>query len=285
MSGLDDQAAREAEKIEKVALSKDMIREVVVSRAMIRILNIPESEAVGKELSVSYVITGNLLNDTQRKIESIPIDFTIVGIVPEDKIPIFYVPFSTLRSLGVENYSQIKLVAASRELLPAVRNHIHAMGYATNSVADTVDQIKVFFARLRLILGLLGMAALGVAALGMFNTLTVSLLERTREVGLMKAIGMKSEEVQELFLTESMVMASFGGVLGLLLGILAGKSIGVLLSFFSYFHGIGFIDVSFVPASFIFAILIFSWFVGIVTGIYPARRATTISALNALRYE
>lgn len=285
IGGLNDAADAEGKNIEKAALPKSALREAVVSRAMLRILNLQESEAIDKSISVSFVITGNLLDDTQRKVESIPADFKIVGVIPEDKTPIFYVAFSDLRSLGVKNYSQIKVAAENQALLPEVRNQIQSMGYATSSVADTVDQIKVFFARARLVLALLGMAALGVAALGMFNTLTVSLLERTREVGLMKAIGMKSHEVQELFLTESMVMAFFGGILGLTLGIALGKSIGIVLSLFAYFRGIGYIDVSFVPASFIIVILIFSLFVGIVTGIYPARRATNISALNALRYE
>lgn len=100
-------------------------------------------------------------------------------------------------------------------------------------VADTVSQINSLFATAHTILALLGMVALGIAALGMFNTLTVSLLERAREVGLMKAMGMKSSEEKELFLTESMIMGLFGGVLGLLLGLLGGKLVSSLLSLFA----------------------------------------------------
>ena len=208
-----------------------------------------------------------------------------MAVIPEDKSPIFYVPFIDLRGLGIEYYSQVKITANNQEVLSDVRKQVEGMGYVTTSVADTVTQINSFFASARIILGLLGMVALGVAALGMFNTLTVSLLERTREVGLMKAIGMKSVEVQELFLTESMVMAFFGGILGLLVGLIGGKALGAGLSLLSLFKGAGTIDVSYIPPAFIVAILIFSLIVGIVTGIYPARRATSISALNALRYE
>lgn len=100
-------------------------------------------------------------------------------------------------------------------------------------VADTVSQTNSLFATAHTILALLGMVALGIAALGMFNTLTVSLLERAREVGLMKAMGMKSSEEKELFLTESMIMGLFGGVLGLLLGFLGGKLVSSLLSLFA----------------------------------------------------
>ena len=110
------------------------------------------------------------------------------------------------RSVSQSRYRE-KLTVSTQESLANVRRQIEGMGYVTTSVADTVEQINNFFGTARIVLALLGMAALGVAALGMFNTLTVSLLERTREVGLMKAMGMKAFEVQELFLTESMVMS------------------------------------------------------------------------------
>ncbi|TXH02317.1 MAG: ABC transporter permease [Candidatus Moraniibacteriota bacterium] len=273
------------ENIERVALAGSAKREAVVSRAMLRILGLNEDESIGKTFNTSFVVTGSLLEDSQKKLESIPADYTIVGIIPEDKSPIFYVPFIDLRGLGIRYYSQSKVTAANQDILSDVRKQIEGLGYVTTSVADTVSQINTFFSSARIILGLLGMVALGVAALGMFNTLTVSLLERTREVGLMKAIGMKSVEVQELFLTESMVMAFFGGILGLLFGFLAGKALGAGLSLLAIFRGVGAIDVSYIPAPFVIAIVIFTLIVGIITGIYPARRATNISALNALRYE
>lgn len=273
------------ENINRVPLATSAQREAVVSRAMLRVLSINENEAIGKTFNTSFVVTGSLLEDSQKKVESVAEDYTIVGVIPEDKSPIFYVPFLDLRGLGITYYSQVKVTAHNQEVLPDVRKQIESMGYVTQSVADTVSQINSFFASARIILGLLGMVALGVAALGMFNTLTVSLLERTREVGLMKAIGMKSLEVQELFLTESMVMAFFGGIFGLLVGLIGGKALGAGLSLLAIFKGAGAIDVSYIPPAFIVAILIFSLVVGIVTGIYPARRATSISALNALRYE
>ena len=72
-------------------------------------------------------------------------------------------------------------------------------------------------------LALLGLMALSVAALGMFNTLTVSLMERTHEVGLMKTMGMKSNEVRDLFMAESLIMGISGGVFGLIVGFILGK--------------------------------------------------------------
>ena len=166
-----------------------------------------------------------------------------------------------------------------------VRSTIEASGYGTVSVVDTVTQIDKLFVSFRLVLAILGMVALIVAALGMFNTLTVSLMERTREVGLMKAMGMKSNEVKELFLTESMIMGFFGGIIGLVAGTLIGKLLSLVLTAFSIVKGVGVVDISYVPPIFVLMVLLLSVIVGILTGYFPARRATKISALNALRYE
>lgn len=268
-----------------IDLSSSAKRQAVVNRAMLLVLGIKESEAVGKKFNTSFVVVGDLLSDPTANIESVPAEYTIVGVTPEEKTPVFYVPFIDLRTLGITNFSQAKIVVKEQNELPKTRQQIESMGYVTRSVADTVAQINSLFATARAVLVLLGMVALAVAALGMFNTLTVSLLERTREVGLMKAMGMKSSEIQELFLTESMIMGFFGGILGIVLGWILGKIVSIVLSFFAVFKGVGFVDISYVPFSLIVAVIFLSFFVGIVTGIYPARRATKISALNALRYE
>ena len=182
-------------------------------------------------------------------------------------------------------YSQLKIVVKHEKDLATVRKKVEGLGFSSSSVVDTVAQIDSLFSMVRKILAVVGAVALGVASLGMFNTLTVSLLERTREIGLMKAMGMRSNEVQELFLTESMVMGFFGGIAGLIMGFIAGKIVGLLLSIFAVVKGVGYVDVSHLPLSFVLLIILLSLFVGIVTGVYPAQRATKISALNALRYE
>ena len=147
-------------------------------------------------------------------------------------------------TIGIVNSSQIKIIAKDKTVLDDVRKKIESMGFLTYSVVDTVSQINSLFGTARVVLGALGAVALGVASLGMFNTLTVSLLERTREVGLMKAMGMSSGEVKRLFLTESMIMGFLGGILGIFLGFLGGKLFSLVLSVFSLLKGAGFIDIS-----------------------------------------
>lgn len=259
-------------------------KEAVVNLAMLRVLGLTAEQAVGTAFSTSFQVVGNLLED-EEQLQSVPTPYTIIGVIPEDSTPFFYVPFLDLRSLGVANYSQVKVIADDPDALPQVRRLIESLGFSTTSVADTVEQIDQLFGTLRTVLAILGLVALAVAALGMFNTLTVSLLERTREVGLMKAMGMKSNEVRELFLTESMIMGFVGGILGIFLGFVGGKMTSAVLSLYSISHGQGLIDVAHIPASFVIVVFALSLIVGIFTGVYPARRATKISALDALRYE
>lgn len=271
--------------VQQITLPQSNTKQAVVNRAMLNILGLKENEAVGKTFEASFIATGDLLDDKDSRVESAPASFTIVGITPDESTPVFYVPFNEVRTLGIVNYSQVKVVAKSQNDLPQVRRQIESQGYVTRSVADTVSQINALFSTLRMVLALLGTVALTVAALGMFNTLTVSLLERTREVGLMKAMGMKSSEINELFLTESMIMGLFGGLFGVLIGFVGGKLLGLFLSIFAIIKGVGYVDVSYLPLPFLLLVIGLSLIVGVVTGFYPARRATQISALNALRYE
>lgn len=273
-------------QVTKVVLDNDyQDLEAVVNRSFLKVLNLKENEALGKTFQITFIATGKLLGPDKNRLESMPIEYQIIGVTPDEKTPLFYVPFVHLKSLGLNNYSQLKIVVDKESNLQAVRQKIEAQGFATASVTDTVAQINNLFGTARTILALLGLVALCVAALGMFNTLTVSLLERTREIGLLKAMGMKTDEVKDLFLAESMIMGSLGGVLGLVLGLVVGKILEFALSAFALLNGAGTISIVSIPIPFVLLIIILSFLVGVLTGLYPASRARKISALNALRYE
>lgn len=278
-------AQKETEKVETIAVGGTTVKEVVVNQSALAILDLAEDQAVGATIKLTFFIVESGQKVSQTKIQSVETDYKIIGVIPDNTTPVVYVPFIDLRSLGVENYSQIKVIVEDKEDLAQVRTTIESAGFGTISVVDTIDQIDNLFNTVRVFLATLGVVAVSVAALGMFNTLTVSLLERTHEVGLMKAIGMKSSEVEELFMTESMIMGFFGGVLGLIMGILVGYALSVILSLLAITQGAGFLNVTHVPVSFSSLILLVSLMVGIGTGYIPAKRATKISALDALRYE
>lgn len=280
-----DSANVASEKRDVIAFAADAKKQAVANQAMLSVLGIPESEAIGKVFSSVLVLDQEFFEKSDYQAESESTEFTIIGVIPGDKNPAYYVPFSDIKGLGVQNYSQIKVVVEDQNALPEVRQAIESMGYKTASVVDTVGKINDLFATVRLLLSLFGMVALSVAALGMFNTLTVSLLEKTREVGLMKAIGMKSNEVKRLFLAESIVMGLSGGIFGIVLSAAAGHGLSLALSMFSLTKGLGYINLVYTPLYLCVAIIAVAFIVGVLTGLYPSHRATKISALNALRYE
>ena len=257
----------------------------VISSGMANYLNIPLNKAIKEKFKVSFIMVRSLLKEANGKLITQEVQYEIIGLINDDTAEYFYIPLSDLERLGLQNYSQLKVVAKDKNSLKKMRHDIEVLGVTTSSTADTVAQIENLFVNIRLLLGLLGTIALGVAALGMFNTLTVSLLERTREIGGMKTMGMVSEEIQELFLSEAMIMGFAGGIGGLALGYLMGELTSFSLSIFSISSGVGYLNVSYVPIFLVIFILSCSFLVGLVTGLYPAQRAKRTSALNALRYE
>ena len=257
----------------------------VVSSGMLNLLSIPASKAVGTKFNVSFIITKNLKPDLEGRGITSETEYQIIGVIDDPKVTYFFIPISDMDKLGITNYSQIKIVLSKQDFLPEVRKQIETLGFRTASTVDTVTQIESLFANLRVILALMGMVALGVASLGMFNTLTVSLLERTREIGGMKTMGVISNEVQDLFLAEAMILGLSGGFGGLVLGYIVGNLISFLISIIAIANGQGYLNLTYIPLFLSSFIIVASFFVGLLTGLYPARRAKHISALNALRYE
>lgn len=259
--------------------------EAVVSSSFLNLLGIPENKAIGTKFNVQFVIVQSLMPEINGKSLTSSVQYTIKGVVDDPDTTYIYVPFSDVYQIGLKNFSQFKVVLSDQKDLPAARKLIETMGFRTASTIDTVVQIENLFNNLRIVLAILGLVALGVASLGMFNTLTVSLLERTRETGGMKAIGMVSDEVQDLFLAEAMIMGLSGGFGGLLLGWAAGQLISFVISVIAISRGQGYLQLTYLPPYFVIFIIVSAFIVGLLTGLYPAYRAKKTSALNALRYE
>jgi len=120
----------------------------------------------------------------------------------------------------------------------------------------------------------IGFVTLLGAAIGLMNIMLVSVTERTREIGISKAIGATRREILVQFLTEAIVICQMGGLLGVLLGILAGNGVSMLLKG-------GFI----VPWQWMIGGLALCFVVGLFAGIYPANKASMLEPVDALRYE
>jgi putative ABC transport system permease protein len=190
-----------------------------------------------------------------------------------------------LESLGEAPYSEIKVKVAERKQVNTIRKTIESMGYPTTSVKDTVDQIDQAFIIIKSVLGGFGMVALFVAAIGIFNTMTISLLERTHEIGVMKAIGGRNRDVARVFTCEAAIIGLLGGLFGVLAGWALGLALNGLVNFIATSVGGEANDYFLLPIDFILIVIVFSFVVSTIAGIWPARRAAKLNPLEALRYE
>jgi putative ABC transport system permease protein len=132
---------------------------------------------------------------------------------------------------------------------------------------------------------LFGFIALVVSAIGMFNTMTITLLERTEEIGIMKSIGASDGNISVMFFMESAIMGFLGGIAGVVIGWLGGQLFNYIINFVATKFGGEEVTLFSTPMALVSVILVSSAFVGLMTGFVPARRASKTDPLDALRYK
>jgi putative ABC transport system permease protein len=189
-----------------------------------------------------------------------------------------------------EGYSMLIVRAEDPEVVLDVADQINTLGYMANTPQSYLEGINSFFQVLQIIFGGVGAIALLVAAIGIANTMTMSILERPREIGLMKAVGATNKDVLSIFLGEAAGIGFVGGLGGVILGWGASAVLNVVaLSYFASqaASGGGNLPSSAASTPFwlpVFA-LVFATVVGLLSGLYPALRAATLVPVNALKYE
>lgn len=268
-----------------ISLGSDIKREIIVNTNMLRLLGLNSSEGVDKTLKISFTVPSELLESDSETLDTNIDEYRIIGILNEGNTPNIFFPIENLSRLQLPTYSSVRIIISDQFYVPQTRAKVEAMGFKTSSVLDTINQVETIFSNIRVFLTLLGLIALSIASLGIFNTLTVSLLERTKEIGLLKVMGMDSAEIKNLFLTESLLLSLSGCFAGIIFGFISGKVLSLIITLITFPVRGEWVDISKIPLSLVLLVLVLSFFVGILTGLYPSIRAKKIPALNALRYE
>jgi putative ABC transport system permease protein len=189
-----------------------------------------------------------------------------------------------------DGYQQVLVRAEDPKKVSDISDQISAMGYQVHAPQDLVQGINSFFIVLQLISGGVGAISLLVAAIGIANTMAMAILERTREIGLMKAVGATNRDVLSVFLGEAAGIGFVGGLGGVLIGWSGGQILNVLA--LAYLAGqaaqqggpppnIAVVTPIWLP---LFA-LGFATLVGLLSGLYPALRAASLVPVSALKYE
>ena len=182
-------------------------------------------------------------------------------------------------------YASLSVRAKSPSQVAALETSIKAMGFNAFSLLDASKSLQIFFSVFDSLLVVFGSLALAVATLGIVNTLVMAILERRREIGVLKALGASDADVQSLFFVEAGVMGFFGGVLGVIFGWLLGRGLTFGMNAYLKHQNLNSIELTFVPWWLIGGGLIFAVLVSLAAGLYPASRAAKLNPVDALRYE
>ena len=185
-----------------------------------------------------------------------------------------------------EGYESAVVRVTDPVALTEVRKRLTDSGFASFSIVDQLDQIRTIFLIIDSVLGLLGGISLLVASFGIANTMIMSILERTREIGIMKAIGAEDREIKLIFFFEAAVIGLTGGVLGAL----AAWGIDAVANRLAYRfilkpQGGSFIDFFYLPPYLWLGAIAFALVVSILAALYPAARAARIDPVRALRHD
>jgi putative ABC transport system permease protein len=259
---------------------------IIISSSALQLFNLTSEEALDKRIRFTLLSeTDNGDNNLTRRRIQLDQDFRIVGIVEEEGSNYVYMPFTVSDNLESKNFSQLKVKVDKDENMDPVRTAIMDKGFMVSALSDLIEQANQVFNIMQIVLASFGIVALIVSAIGMFNTMTIALLERTQEIGIMKALGATSLDIWNMFLAESIIIGFFGGLGGIIMGMLGGEAFNYGVNILAGALGGEKIDMFYTPLWFIALIITFSTFVGFATGVYPAKRAAKINALVALRYK
>ncbi|HKY77767.1 MAG TPA: ABC transporter permease [Acidimicrobiia bacterium] len=246
-------------------------------------------------VTVADKLFGKGFDPVGQQVEFNNIRFRIIGVLEpkgsngfQDQDDVMVAPISTVRENivgNVDSYNMIAVQAASREALPqamvqvnSILRRTHRIGPSTPpdfvvfNAASLLAAGKAAAKQFQLLLGVVAGISLLIGGIGVMNIMLVTVTERTREIGIRKALGAQRSDILSQFMVEAMLLAGLGGILGVAIGVGAGQYEGAGLN--------PVISPGAVILSFGVSILI-----GIFFGIYPASRAAALTPIEALRYE
>jgi putative ABC transport system permease protein len=272
-------------------------------------------DLLGKDLTLTYASTEGLAQASPMglpgglNIQRTEKKFRIVGIVERQAVPgpigamfaAVMIPLAKARQMGTYDlsnlqgilrqltdkgsYTTVTVKVRRPQDTEEVEKKIRDMGFTAFSIADLMQNQKRAFILLDLLLGLVGSIALTVASLGIVNTMVMSILERTREIGVMKAIGGSDEDVRRIFLIEAALIGLMGGAFGVALGWAVGRVINRGANYYLQSQGAPAANLFLIPWWLVAGAVTFALLVSLIAGSFPAMRAARLDPIRALRHD
>jgi len=269
----------QVEMAEGRTFSEDNASEAIVSKSALKAFAINDQDKVlNSQLGLELVVS--------EEKPPINLKLNVVGISGEKATPEIYVPISVLDRATQGGYTSLNVKVKDRKKIKETKTKIEEMGFGASSASELIDQVDKVFLIIQIVLGAIGAIGFFVASFGIVNTMTISLLERTREIGIMKALGISNRDIRRIFVFESMLFGLFGGIFGVSFGYLVGQGFNGLIHLLMQKSGEAEVLNPFVtPLKFAITVIFFSVAVAWAAGFYPAFRASRLSPLDALRHE
>jgi putative ABC transport system permease protein len=253
----------------------------------------PSSSAVGQSDSAAYSVVSRervlkIVGLTDLDPDSLRGTARARVFLPLKLAQDLHIMLSNLRDTSASDspsYTSLSVRVENPNQVPAVEDAIKKMGFSAFSIVDATRSMRQFFAVLDGFLAIFGSLALAVASIGIVNTLVMAILERRREIGIMKALGASDVDVRGLFFAEAGAMGLVGGAVGVTLGWTIGRLINFGMNIYLERQHFPSAQIWSVPPWLVLSAIAFSIVVSLLAGLYPASRAARLDPVQALRYE
>lgn len=257
---------------------------IVISTAALGVFGISPADAIGKTIKVGAQVPSSLASKQAALTKDHELHvYKIAAVIDKDTAAAAYIQIDGLSAVGIDRASEVKLRTSDVEKVPTVRDSVSRLGYQTSSILDAIDQVDRIFGLIQRILLFFGIASLVVTVFGTFNTITLTLIEETAQVGFLRIMGMQRGDVRFLFVSQSIMLTGVGAVAGIAIGFFIGGMLNALVRSLVSDSALGNdVYIFQIPYGQTIIILMLSIILGWVVGVMPAKRAVTINPLEAL---
>lgn len=256
--------------------------DVIVNQSVVKALGLTDAKAaIGKQIKITSEI-----KKAKNETATMEKKFTIRSVVDSGSGTELFISDKIFARLNPASYAQLKVAVDDRAAVAKARSQIEGLGFNTKSPLDTLAQIDQVFRLFNIILVGFGGIGMIIAVLGMLNTLTISLLERTKEIGLLITMGARPHDINRLFIIEAGLISLIGGIIGVFGSYLLGTIVNLYFGHIATSRGVD-MKLSFfsMPFYLVIGALVFIVLVGVAVVFYPARRASKINPVEVLRHD
>ena len=277
------------------------VEEVILANQYVEVFGwTSPDEAIGQDVVITLTRRGVLASTTYGvapKAEKEQFRARVVGVTSRTANGISaLVPYEYVLEMGRWQYRNRQMFSPnnfgytgilqvdSPDSVDAVAAAVRQMGMGALTPADQIGMMNTVYAIIEGVFSILGLVALAVASLGISNTLVMAIYERTREIGVWKALGASSGEIRLLFTVEAAAIGLTGGAAGLAIAWALGQAINAVARA-TFARDFASFALSYFPAWLVLAVLVFSTLIGVAAGLLPANRAAHLDPVTALRHE